>query len=462
MVPESGRQIGVRWPPESADDADVLARRVALIGVHLGSIAAVFGLSKLHAVRYEYDFTSSTRFAWALGYAALLSLVAYAAGLPDAARTSRALASVGATVVAAIGVSVAQLVVGTPVLPRFVVFGSAAGLAGWYWLLARIVGRFDDASERRDRVVFVGSDADAALFADDIDLAPERPARLLERTHPAEVRPRRPGDEPLVDLVIASKATVLVLGREAQDDTAVVAQASALHEAGVRVRTLCAFYEEWLGKLPISDLERLSLMFDIREVHQVRYGRVKRLLDLAVAVPACVAFVAAIPFVAIGNRFGNRGPLLYAQIRVGAHGERFSILKFRTMRPDGGRMANEWTTEDDPRITRFGGILRRTHLDELPQVWNVLRGDLSFVGPRPEQPHYVDELSQKLPFYGLRHLVRPGLTGWAQVKYGYAGNERDALEKLQYEFFYLGHQSLRFDLRVMGRTLRSVFHSDGR
>ncbi|MET0826112.1 MAG: sugar transferase, partial [Acidimicrobiales bacterium] len=123
---------------------------------------------------------------------------------------------------------------------------------------------------------------------------------------------------------------------------------------------------------------------------------------------------------------------------------------------------NEWTTEDDPRITPFGRFLRRAHLDELPQVVNILRGELSIVGPRPEQPHYVDELNEKLPFYSMRHLVRPGLTGWAQIKYGYAGDERDALEKLQYEFFYLRRQSLSLDLRIVGRTVRSVLGGDGR
>jgi lipopolysaccharide/colanic/teichoic acid biosynthesis glycosyltransferase len=255
---------------------------------------------------------------------------------------------------------------------------------------------------------------------------------------------------------------VLVLGHEAQADPAVVSQASALHEAGVRVRTLCSFYEHWLGKLPLSDLERMSLMFDIREVHHSRYGRLKRLLDITAALPGCVLLVLVVPFVVVGNAIANRGPLFYAQPRVGVHGREFSILKFRTMRSADGVLANEWTSEDDPRITRFGGLLRRTHLDELPQVWNIVRGDLSIVGPRPEQPQYVAELRQKLPYYSLRHLVRPGLTGWAQVKYGYAGNERDALEKLQYEFFYLGHQSLTFDVRVMGRTIRSVLRSDGR
>ena len=438
-------------------------RRVALWLVHVGTLAGVFGLSKLHAVRHGYDFTSSSRFLWAFGYVAALSLVAYAFGLPDAARTrGRALQAGAACLFAAVGISLAQLLVGAAVLPRFVVFGAALALTAWYWALGLLVARASDAHEARDRVVFVGSDADGAVLADDLELAPELPARLIERIHPSAARARRPGEEPLVDLVISRDATVLVLGHDAQEDPAVVSQASALHEAGVRVRTLCAFYEHWLGKLPVSDLERLSLMFDIREVHQTRYARMKRLLDVAVAAPGCLVLALAIPFVVVGNLIANRGPLFYAQPRVGVHGRIFSILKFRTMRPADGMLANEWTSEDDPRITGFGGMLRRTHLDELPQVWNIMRGDLSIVGPRPEQPQYVEELRQKLPYYSLRHLVRPGLTGWAQVKYGYAGNERDALEKLQYEFFYLGHQSLTFDARVIGRTVRSVLRSDGR
>ena len=131
------------------------------------------------------------------------------------------------------------------------------------------------------------------------------------------------------------------------------------------------------------------------------------------------------------------------------------------MTPHAGDAAS-WTEQDDPRITAFGALLRRTHLDELPQLLNILGGSLSLVGPRPEQPHYVEELSAKLPYYQLRHLVRPGLTGWAQVKYGYAADTQDALEKLQYEFYYLRRQSLLFDLRIVIRTVRSVLRSQGR
>jgi lipopolysaccharide/colanic/teichoic acid biosynthesis glycosyltransferase len=136
------------------------------------------------------------------------------------------------------------------------------------------------------------------------------------------------------------------------------------------------------------------------------------------------------------------------------------MLKLRTMRVEGGPAT--WTSEGDPRITRFGAVLRRSHHDELPQVINILRGDLSLVGPRPEQPYYVQDLAGKISFYNFRHLVRPGLTGWAQVKYAYGSTSLDAYEKLQYDFYYLCHQCLAFDLRIIGRTIRSVIGSDGR
>jgi lipopolysaccharide/colanic/teichoic acid biosynthesis glycosyltransferase len=238
-----------------------------------------------------------------------------------------------------------------------------------------------------------------------------------------------------------------------------VAQAGVLHEGGVRIRTLSAFYEEWLGKLPLSELERASLFFDIGELHRAGYGRAKRLIDVPLALGGLVVLAVVAPLVWLANFAGNRGPLLYRQPRVGKGGGTFTLLKFRTMTPSTG--PSDWTTEDDPRITPLGRVLRKSHLDELPQIVNILRGDLAVVGPRPEQPKYVEELTEKLPFYGLRHVVRPGLTGWAQVKYGYAGNESDALEKLQYEFWYLHHQSVRTDAKIIGRTVRSVLGSEG-
>ncbi len=440
-------------------------RRAARILLYAGVVVAVVGLSKAHAAWSvpAYDYTGSFRFAWSLAYIALLCGAAYGLGLPDLARGRRAavVAGAGAAGGGALGISVFQLLAGTALLPRGVVFGTAVVLVPWFVLCATLARDGRTRAEGRDRVVLVAGPGEAAVLDDDLDEAPERPAIIVARLGVEQARALGEDRRPLVDVAAERRATVVVLDRHAQGDESIVAQAGVLHGAGVRVRTLSLFYEEWLGKLPVNELERVSLMFDIGELHRARYGRVKRLLDVTLALAGLVVLALATPVVVVGNRLGNRGPLWFRQTRVGKRGGSFEILKFRTMAPV-GQGGGEWTAEADRRITRFGRILRNSHLDELPQVWNVLKGDLAVVGPRPEQPHYVAELVEKLPFYDLRHLVRPGLTGWAQVKFGYAASEADALEKLQYEFFYLRRQSLAFDLRVMGRTVRSVLGRSGR
>ncbi|HJR27008.1 MAG TPA: sugar transferase, partial [Acidimicrobiales bacterium] len=340
-------------------------------------------------------------------------------------------------------------------------FGAALLLPDWYRLCIRIAAGGRLRAEARDRVVVVGRSDEVAALDLELHGLPERPASVVAGLTVEEAGGTVGAEPPLLAVHRDHAPTVLVLDRAAQDADAVVAQAAVLHERGVRVRTLSGFYEEWLGKLPVSELERASLFFDIGELHRTRYGRAKRLFDVPFALVGLVALVVLLPIVWVANLAGNRGPLLYRQERIGKGGQPFTLVKLRTMVPAASGPA-AWTTEDDPRITKVGRLLRITHLDELPQVLNILKGDLGVVGPRPEQPHYVEELTDKLPFYRLRHLVRPGLTGWAQVKYGYAGNETAALEKLQYEFWYLRHQSLRTDARIIGRTARSFFGSEGR
>lgn len=441
-------------------------RKLTRVGLYGGIVAIVLGLCKVHArwiAAAPYSWHSSSRFTWSLCYAAVLIVAAYGVGLPDLARTRRAavISSLTAPAAGAATVSLVQLGTGDALLPRFVVFGSAAALVPWCLVCAALARRGRRNGEDRDRVLLVGPDAVATVLADDLAVAAERPALLTANLEVDEARATGRTSRPVIDAVLRERATVIVLDHEAQADESVVAQAAILHENGMRVRTLSTFYEEWLAKLPVSELERVSLLFDIGELHRARYARIKRLIDVPLALAGLVVFALAVPSVLLGNVVANRGPLFYGQERVGMNGRRFTILKFRTMRADGSA-ASEWTASGDPRITRFGSVLRRSHLDELPQVWNILRGDLAVVGPRPEQPRYVEELSEKLPFYDLRHLVHPGLTGWAQVKYGYAGDEGDALEKLQYEFFYLRHQNLLLDLRTVVRTIRSVIGREGR
>jgi lipopolysaccharide/colanic/teichoic acid biosynthesis glycosyltransferase len=437
-------------------------RRLARPLLVIGTFGVVLALGKAHATAYEYDYTNSFRFSWSLAYIALLVVAAYGAGLPELPRTRRSalVTAVGSTAVAALGISILQLIVGSALLPRFVVFGTPAILVPFALLCATLARDGNARDGQRDRIVAVAGMEEGIYLTYELDTRPERPAVLACVLSPASASTDRPGHRPLIDAVEAAQATAVVLDRAAQADDSIVAQAAELHEAGVRIRTLSLFYDQWLGKLPLSELERVSLMFDIGELHRGRYGRIKRLMDAVLGSTGLVALLVVVPFVLIGNRLGNRGPLLYRQPRVGKGGQEFQILKFRTMQPDHG--GSDWTSESDPRITPFGAWLRRTHLDELPQMLNILRGDLSLVGPRPEQPQYVEDLTGKIPFYRLRHLVRPGLTGWAQVKYPYGASDLDAFEKLQYEFHYLRHQSLAVDLRIIGRTVRSVVGRGGR
>jgi exopolysaccharide biosynthesis polyprenyl glycosylphosphotransferase len=433
--------------------------------MYAGIVAAVVGLSKAHALAHDYSWSGSSRFAWSIAYVGLLGLTAYAFGLPDLVPSRRRawVAAIGAGASAALIVSAVQFVVGDDHLPRFVVLGSAAVLVPWYVLCAAVAGDTRMRLGERDRVLVVGGSDEIDALLEELRGAPEHPAVVVGTLTPEDaattsIPPRRP----LVDAAEDARASVVVLSRAAQSVDDVVVQAAELHQHGARVRTLSLFYEQWFGKLPLGELERVTLLFDIGELHATTYARVKRILDVAAAGLGLVALALVTPFVVVGNAFGNRGSLLFRQARTGRNGSTFEILKFRTMRPSEQQAKSEWTAEGDPRITTFGSVLRRTHLDELPQVVNILRGDLSIVGPRPEQPGYVAELSEKIPFYGVRHLVRPGLTGWAQVKYSYGATVGDALEKLQYDVYYLLRQSIGLDVRIIFRTVRSVLHREGR
>ena len=435
-------------------------RRSARLLLFLGVVAAVAGFAKVHAVSHAYDLTSSARIGWSIAYVAVMLVAAYAAGLPSLSPgRNKLLVSAGAGVLGATLMSLITLTAGGQLLPRLVIFGVAAVSVPLFVVCAAVAEGGRQRAEARDRIIVVGDSDEGDLVRTELAASPERPAVVVAAYDTAALISGS-NRLPLVRASESLDASVVVLSRSASELEYILDQVAALHRRGVRVRTLTNFYVEWLGKLPIAELERGSMLFDIGELHGRRYARSKRLFDIATGALGTVVLVAALPLIVLGDLLGNRGSLFYRQPRVGRDGRVFTMWKFRTMHTD--HDGSEWTGTDDPRITSFGRILRRTHLDELPQAINILTGDLSLVGPRPEQPRYVDELTDKIPFYDLRHLVRPGLTGWAQVKFGYAGDERDALEKLQYDFFYLQRQTLGLDVRIVARTLRDIAGGRGR
>ena len=256
-------------------------RRLARPLMVVGTVLVVVGLSMAHASAHGYDYTSSPRFGWSLAYIGLFVLASYGAGLPDLPHARRAalLASLGSATVAAVGISVLQLLVGAPLLPRFVIIGTTAALVPYLVLLSALARDGASRDGQRDRVVAVAGLDEGTRLRDELDGQPERPAVLACVLSP-DAAAGQPGRYPVIEAVRASGATALVLDRAAQVDESIVAQAAELHEAGVRIRTLSMFYDQWLGKLPLSELERVSLLFDIGELHRTRYGRVKRMLDV--------------------------------------------------------------------------------------------------------------------------------------------------------------------------------------
>jgi sugar transferase (PEP-CTERM system associated) len=232
---------------------------------------------------------------------------------------------------------------------------------------------------------------------------------------------------------------------------------------GVSFDYLASVYEEYTGKIAIENLRPSWLIFStgFKKSRVLRAG--KRVIDLAAASIGLVMGAPLMALTALAIRATSPGSVLYHQQRVGQHGRIFTLHKFRSM-CEGAEASTGpvWAAkEGDRRVTRVGRFLRRTRLDELPQLWNVLKGDMSFVGPRPERPEFVAELTRQIPFYGQRHVLRPGLTGWAQVRYTYGASVEDALQKLQYDLFYIKNLSLSLDLFIILDTVKTVILRKG-
>ncbi len=226
---------------------------------------------------------------------------------------------------------------------------------------------------------------------------------------------------------------------------------------GVSFDHLASVYEEYTGKIAVENLRPSWLIFSSGFRKSAWLAAAKRVLDLVAATIGLVLAAPVMVLVAAAVRLTSVGPALYHQERVGRLGRPFTVHKFRSMRFDAEATTGAvWASSDDPRVTPLGRFLRRSRLDELPQLLNVLKGDMSFVGPRPERPEFVHQLTQEIPFYGQRHVVRPGLTGWAQVRYTYGASVEDALMKLQYDLYYIKNLSLALDLYIIFSTIKTV------
>jgi len=225
---------------------------------------------------------------------------------------------------------------------------------------------------------------------------------------------------------------------------------------GVVIEDASFVMERLLGRLPLDGLNPSSLIFthgfNVKASQQI----LRRIVSITVSFIGLAICLPFIPFIILAVRLSSPGPIFYRQTRVGLRGRPFSVIKFRTMRQDAEEQGAVWATQNDPRVTSLGRFMRTTRLDEIPQLWNVLRGEMGFVGPRPERPEFVQWLAGEIPFYELRHMIRPGITGWAQVRYKYGASLEETKNKLEYDLYYVKHLSLGLDLLIMFETIKTI------
>jgi len=334
-------------------------------------------------------------------------------------------------------------------------------VGGWRFAFEWTVGRVGPT----ERLLIVGTGAAAVTLAAEVDARQKELGVHIVGF--VDVEGARPASDEHPE-VIGGIDDIPTIVSDARVDRVVVSLADArgrlpmdrlldMKLSGVRFAHLASVYEEYTGKIAVENLRPSWLIFSegFRASRATLIG--KRAGDIAVAVVGLIVCAPVMALVAVAVRLSSPGPSLYHQRRVGQHGRIFTVHKFRSMRQDAEAATGAvWASANDDRVTPVGRFLRKTRLDELPQFWNVLRGDMSLVGPRPERPEFVEDLTRQIPFYRQRHVVKPGLTGWAQVCYQYGASVGDALEKLQYELYYIKNMSLSLDLFILFKTVQTV------
>ena len=267
----------------------------------------------------------------------------------------------------------------------------------------------------------------------------------------------------LAAFVTDCRAVEVVLAIEERRNALPVKDLLRVKTAGVQVADMSSFLERETGRIDLKSINPSFLIFsDGFASAQLLSSTAKRAFDITASLLLLALTLPVILLFALLVKLESKGPAFYRQRRVGLFGEGFDIVKLRSMRADaeiGGRAV--WAAEDDPRITRIGRFIRRVRIDELPQTWTVLKGEMSFVGPRPERPQFVDDLERHLPFYAERHMVKPGITGWAQINYPYGASVEDARNKLEYDLYYAKNYSPFLDLLILLQTLRVVLWPEG-
>ena len=328
---------------------------------------------------------------------------------------------------------------------------------GYEWVVAQKMFR--------ERVYVLGAGDYARSIVDAISSRPDLGLEVVDwqdvQLEPSERK--KVWIEALEKIANAKTTPVhrIIVAMESRRGELPVQELLSLRFQGIAVEEDGTLRERLYGKIQLDGLRPSNFLYS--EGFRIRASQqfTRQVVSICVAAFGLLVFLPFFPLVVLAVKLSSSGPIFFRQTRVGMGGRNFEVLKFRTMFTDAEAGGAKWATKNDPRVTKVGMFLRKTRIDEIPQLWNVLRGDMGFVGPRPERPEFVAWLSEELPFYYLRTLIRPGLTGWAQVRFGYGATLAETKEKLEYDLYYIKHMSLGLDLLIMFETIKTILRRRG-
>ncbi|MCZ8320278.1 MAG: TIGR03013 family XrtA/PEP-CTERM system glycosyltransferase [Novosphingobium sp.] len=330
-----------------------------------------------------------------------------------------------------------------------------------------VVGGMLGASAFRRRVLVLG----AGERANRLRLLSERPesgfaivgyVAMTEAPPVVEEAISRSAIHNLTRFVESLGASEVVLALEERRNSLPLNDLLRIKTTGVHVNDFSSFIERETGRVDLDTVNPSWLIFsDGFSSGRAFSSAVKRIFDIFASAALLLLSAPLIVLFALLVKLDSRGPAFYRQTRVGLYGQHFDVIKLRSMRTDAEAAGAQWASKDDPRVTRIGNFIRKTRIDELPQTWSVLKGEMSFVGPRPERPEFVADLEEKLPFYAERHMVKPGITGWAQINYPYGASIEDSRHKLEYDLYYAKNYTPFLDLLILLQTLRVVLWNEG-
>jgi len=309
-----------------------------------------------------------------------------------------------------------------------------------------------------ENVLIIGWNKEIAQIIKIVRKNPQLGYRIVKQVKPRDIQ--TPFD--LLEMATQENIKTIITAIDPHQDARLVQSLYQCLPLKIDFSDLPSFYEKILGKVPISGIGEIWFLENLTENEKNFYEAFKRVFDMLGALIFGLISLIFYPIIILAIKIDSKGPVFYRQRRIGHDGQIFKVIKFRSMVDEAEKNGAQWADEQDHRITKIGRFIRKIRLDELPQLWNILTGQMSFIGPRPERIEFVQQLEKEVPYYQIRHIVRPGLTGWAQVNFHYGASVKDSIEKLQFELYYIKHRSLVLDISILLRTIKIILTGGGR